>query len=125
MKRIIPVKQTLTLQTAEVNLEYANVLQPKYTRLAVSLRGASRNNHPSLRPTTQPEEVVHTPEQLHSHVVVNQGVLQHAGLETQVPDMLPHPSLATLLVVPGEQWQGQRKSFSQTTAGVNDADGTQ
>lgn len=40
-------------------------------------------------------------------MVVDQGVLQHACLETQVPDMLPHPSLATLLIMP-ERKQGEK-----------------
>lgn len=52
--------------------------------------------------TTKPEEIVDSPEQLHSHVVVHQRILQHPRLQAQVPDMLPHPPLATLLVMPGE-----------------------
>ena len=35
------------------------------------------------------------------HVVVHQGVLEHARLETQVPHVLPHAALAALLIMPG------------------------
>lgn len=49
-------------------------------------------------------------------MVVDQGVLQHACLETQVSDMLPHPSLATLLIVP-ERKQREKggKTFSDNS----------
>lgn len=50
--------------------------------------------------TTEPEEVIDASEQLHSHVVVDQSVLQHACLKAQVADMLPHPSLTALLIMP-------------------------
>lgn len=53
--------------------------------------------------TPQPEEVINAPKQLHGHVVVNEGVLQHARLEAQVADVFPHASLAALLVMPEEQ----------------------
>lgn len=56
-------------------------------------------NQPS-RLTAKPEEVIDASEQLHSHVVVDQRVLQHARLETQVSDMLPHPALTALLIMP-------------------------
>jgi hypothetical protein len=36
-------------------------------------------------------------------VIVNQGILQHACLQTQVPNVLPHTALATLLIVPKEE----------------------
>lgn len=52
------------------------------------------------RLTAEPEEVVNAFEQLHSHVVVDQSVLQHACLEAQVSDMLPHPALTALLIMP-------------------------
>lgn len=45
-------------------------------------------------------------------MVVDQGVLQHACLETQVPNMLPHPSLATLLIMPEEQQEDDFQTFS-------------
>lgn len=52
------------------------------------------------RPTSEPEEVIDASEQLHSHVVVDQSVLQHACLKAQVSHMLPHPALTTLLIMP-------------------------
>lgn len=52
------------------------------------------------RLTAEPKEVIDASEQLHSHVVVDQSVLQHACLKAQVTDMLPHPSLTALLVMP-------------------------
>lgn len=36
-------------------------------------------------------------------MVVYQGVLQHPSLEAQVPNVLPHASLAPLLIVSGRQ----------------------
>ena len=55
-----------------------------------------------LKLTPQPQEVVDGAQELHGHVVVDQGVLQHARLETQVAHVLPHPTLAALLIVPEE-----------------------
>lgn len=60
--------------------------------------------------TSEPEEVIDASEQLHSHVVVDQGVLQHPRLEAQVPHVFPHPPLAAFLVVPEiKQWGGSRE----------------
>lgn len=70
------------------------------------------NKAPPARLTTQPEEVINCPEQLHSHVVVDQGILQHACLETQIPDMFPHPSLAALLIMPEEKQQVQKDDLT-------------
>lgn len=55
------------------------------------------NEHTRL--TAEPEEVIDASEQLHSHVVVDQSILQHACLEAQVSDMLPHPALTALLIM--------------------------
>lgn len=55
------------------------------------------------RLTAKPQEVVHGSEQLHGHVVVHQGVLQHARLQAQVPHVLPHAPLAPLLVMSERQ----------------------
>lgn len=52
------------------------------------------------RLTAEPEEVIDAFEQLHSHVVVDQSILQHACLEAQVSHVLPHSSLAALLIIP-------------------------
>lgn len=49
--------------------------------------------------TSKPQEVIHGAEELHGHVVVHEGVLQHPGLEAQIPHMLAHAPLAPLLVV--------------------------
>lgn len=54
---------------------------------------------PPPDPTSKPQEVVDRAQQLHCHVIVHQGVLQHSGLQTQIPHVLPHPALAALLVV--------------------------
>lgn len=62
------------------------------------------------RLTAEPEEVIDASEQLHSHVVVDQSVLQHACLETQVSDMLPHPALTALLIMPESKGVGRREN---------------
>lgn len=78
-----------------------------YSRVGVSnpalwdLRKEQEEEEPCLTP--QPEEVIDGAEQLHSHVIVDQGILQHACLQTQVPNVLPHTALATLLIVPKEE----------------------
>ena len=76
----------------------------------------------SSRLTAQPQEVVDSTQQLHGHVVVHQGVLQHARLEAQVPHVLPHAALAALLIMPGRNGH-QRCThcfiFEQTGAVMN------
>lgn len=62
------------------------------------------------RLTAKPEEVIDASEQLHSHVVVDQSVLQHACLETQVSDMLPHPALTALLIMPESRGMVRREN---------------
>lgn len=61
------------------------------------------------RLTAKPEEVIDASEQLHSHVVVDQSVLQHACLEAQVSNMLPHPSLTALFIMPEIKQAGDKR----------------
>lgn len=63
--------------------------------------------------TSKPEEVIDASEQLHSHVVVDQGVLQHARLQAQVSHVFPHPPLAALLIVPEIKQRGRRMEGKQ------------
>lgn len=65
--------------------------------------------------TSEPQEVINGPQQLHGHVVVNQRVLQHARLQAQVPHVLPHPALGALLVVSVSK-AGPARRLVQTAA---------
>lgn len=72
--------------------------------------------------TSKPEEVIDASEQLHSHVVVDQGVLQHARLQAQVSHVFPHPPLAAFLVVPEIEQRGRRREGKQQLQFSNDTD---
>lgn len=64
--------------------------------------------------TSQPQEVIDRAQQLHGHVIMHQGVLQHPGLQTQIPHVLPHAALTALLIVPEEEQAEKHSAFTHT-----------
>ena len=48
-------------------------------------------------------------------MVVDQGVLQHARLQTKVAHVLPHPTLAALLIVPEEGEEEEEEGLVKCT----------